>query len=90
MSVERSWAEQEEVMVSPLGVPAIMMGALKFLLRTGASERRKFLVQPESTIAMSQIGMLLVVKGCCAILILFKMLRFLLRKVPKCDTSCHF
>ena len=90
MSVERSWAEQEEVMVAPLGVPEIMMGALKFLLRTGALEQRKFLVQPESTIDMSQIGMLLVVKGWCAILILFKILILLLSKVSKCDTPCHF
>ena len=90
ISVERSWAEQEEVMVSLLGVPAIMMGAFKFLLSTGALERRKFLVQPESTISMSQIGMLLVVKGWCTILRLSKMLILLLSKVSKCDTPCHF
>ena len=90
MSDERSWAEQEDVMVLRLGVPEMMMGDLKFLFMTGGSEQRKFLVQPESMMAMSQGGTLLVVKGCCAMLILFKMLRLLLRNKPECEPSFHF
>ena len=46
-------AEQEEVMVAPLGVPAVMGLEVSSLSTTGASLRRKWLVHPESMMARS-------------------------------------
>ena len=51
------------MMVAPLGVPTEMTGAAWFLLTTGASARRKILEHPESKMAMSKDGILIVVKG---------------------------
>ena len=53
MVVSARRAEQEEVMVAPLGVPAVMGLEVSSLLTTGASLRRKWLVHPESMMARS-------------------------------------
>ena len=57
MASERR-AEQEEVMVAPLGVPAVMEGEVSSLSTTGASFLRKWLVHPESMMARSCVSKL--------------------------------
>ena len=54
MVVSMRLAVQEDVMVEPLGVPAVIFNDEYHLSTAGTSERRKLVEQPESIIPCSQ------------------------------------